>query len=318
MVFKNKIAERKKTECRWLPGLGLPWVWLGAEPVQVGLVMPSPGIAALEAALGGSVSNPSCFQQPTWGDCPEQHPKESSTSSSWHFPTSHPWQASAGFPKVTGMQQYEYIPVAAAFSPLWRRVIEPQCLQAKTTSTEDKTALVHQSSKQYRGEFLIFLNCHLETIHHPLLKPSGGGWVTSRDSRFMCKLWWEHVYCCATCTWYCSFLVSKQSERVRKRRDSHSWVKEFNQNLLRALYQLWGVCVRAHRGKRAGRREQECGDERMGNDSTASHSALWLDPVGWILHWLLYNVFLPLWLSYPRPGVPRGQCRLAPTAQGIF
>lgn len=123
------------------------------------------------------------------------------------------------------MQQDEYFPVVTKdSSPLWRGITEPQRLQAKTTFTEHKTALVHQSSKQYRGEFLIFLNCRLETIHHPLLKLSRGGWVTSRDSRFMCKLWWEHVYRCATCARYHSFLVSKQSGRIMKRRwDVHTW-----------------------------------------------------------------------------------------------
>lgn len=144
------------------------------------------------------------------------------------------------------MQQDEYIPVVTKpFSPPWRGVIEPQCLQAKTTFTEHKTALVHQSSKQYRGEFLIFLNCHLETIHHPLLKLSRGGWVTSRDSRFMCKLWWEHVYCCATCTWYHSFLVSKQSESIIKRRDLHNW-NELTLNFVPAVQSEY---VHAHTGQ---------------------------------------------------------------------
>lgn len=47
------------------------------------------------------------------------------------------------------------------------------------------------------------------------------------------------------------------------------------------------VCPGTQRtGKGAGRRGQERRDERMGNDScsTASHSALWLDPACWILH----------------------------------
>lgn len=191
------------------------------------------GSFSWHSCLGGSSGCISVQSLPTahMGNLP----RDSNTSSSWRFPTSHPWQVCqrsqvCSSRKIFLWQQH--------FSPLRRRVIEPQCLQAKTTSTEDKTALVHQSLKQYRGEFLIFLNCHLETIHHPLLKLSGGGWVTSRDSRFMCKLWWEHVYCCATCTWYCSFLASKQSERVRKGGIHTAGLK----NLLRTHSELCTSC----------------------------------------------------------------------------
>lgn len=81
--------------------------WLGAEPGGLGWCL-------LLALLPWSLSKPSCFQQPIWGHCPE-HPQDSNTSSSWHFPTSHPCQAPAGFPEVPGMQQCEYIPVLTAF-----------------------------------------------------------------------------------------------------------------------------------------------------------------------------------------------------------
>lgn len=165
--------------------------------------------------------------------------------------------------KVMSIQQEESIPVVSKhFSPQRRGVIEPRRLQARTTCTEHKTALVHQSSKQYRGEFLILLNCHLETIHHPLLKLSRGGWVTSRDSHFMCKLWWEHVYCCATCAWYHSFPVSKWSERITKRRrDLHCW-NELTLSFAPPVQHQW---VRAHMvGCEQGEQGKKYRSERMG------------------------------------------------------
>jgi len=132
-------------------------------------VMPPPVSHSWDETLGGSVCNPSSSPQ-----------LKMATHSAVGIPPplAHARLCfSAEFlQKVMSMQQDEYIPVVTKhFSPLRRGVIEPQRLQAKTAFTEHKTALVHQSSKQYRGEFLIFLNCHLETIHHPLLKLSRGG-----------------------------------------------------------------------------------------------------------------------------------------------
>lgn len=164
------------SQCRWVRGI------------------PSHGIQPSEAALGGKPAECPILLPPL------HSPYAENTQSGILTTGSHPATGISPPPPMLGFAFLYFVKSnehtaggiyscgSYAFLTTVKGSNRAPALTGRNNFHRTQTALVHQHLKQSRGGFLIFLNCHLITIHHPLLKLSREERVTSRDSRFMCKL----------------------------------------------------------------------------------------------------------------------------------